>query len=90
MWHSAMIKLGFYVYEEQVPASCRSPEVLKGKKPTQASDIYCLGVILYRMLYGVFPFNGHSEKEVLSNIKGKDFNESYKEGHSPFGLIISK
>ena len=42
------------------------------------------------MLYGVLPFAGNSQKEVLSNIKGKEFNQAYKEGHSPFGIVVSK
>ena len=90
MWHSAMIKFGHSLYDGQVPASCQSPELLQGKKPTQASDVFGLGVILYKMLFGVLPFGGQTEKEVLKHIKGKDFNEQYKEGHSPFGIVVSK
>lgn len=90
MCHSALIKLGYEMYEEQVPLEFQSPEMLQGKKLTQASDIYTLGVILYRMIYGVLPFKGHTEKDVLKKIKGKDYDESYKEGHSPFGLVVSK
>ena len=90
MCHSAIIKLGYYVYEEQMPLLCRAPEVLQGKEPTSASDVYGLGVILYRMVYGVLPFTGGSEKELLKQIKEKEYNEEYKEGHSPFGLIVSK
>lgn len=74
MWHSAMIKFGHSLYDGQVPASCQSPELLQGKKPTQASDVFGVGVILYRMLFGVLPFGGQTEKEVLKRIKGKDFN----------------
>ena len=85
-----MIKLGYNAYEDQVPLEFQSPEMLQGKKISQASDIYTLGVILYRMLYGVMPFKGATDSEVAKKIKGKDYNESYKEGQSPFILSISK
>lgn len=74
MFHSAMIKLGYEMYEEQVPIQYQSPEMLQGKKLTQASDIYTLGVILYRMIYGVLPFKGYTEKDILKKIKGKDYD----------------
>jgi hypothetical protein len=52
--------------------------LLKGEKVTQASDIFAAGVILYRLIYGVMPFDGSTEKEVLKKIKGKDYNTSYQ------------
>jgi serine/threonine-protein kinase len=58
LWQSSMIKLGYNAYEEEVPIVFQSPEMLQGKKLTQASDVYTLGVILYRMIYGVLPFSG--------------------------------
>lgn len=47
-----------------------SPEIVKkslynGKK----SDIWALGVLTYRMLYGIAPFKANSEKELFSKIK---------------------
>ena len=38
----------------------------------------------------MLPFTGSSEKEVLKKIKGKDYNEHYKETHSPFMIVVSK
>lgn len=42
------------------------------------------------MIFGVMPFIGNTEKEVLKKIKGRDYNEKYKEGHSPFGIVVTK
>ena len=37
-------------------AECLSPEAAAGSLPTQASDIYALGVMLFRALHGHVPF----------------------------------
>ena len=34
-----------------------APERATGDPPSQAADIYALGVLLYRGLFGVFPFD---------------------------------
>ncbi len=34
-----------------------SPEETEGKKATFASDIYCLGLILYELLAGIYPYD---------------------------------
>ena len=52
----------------------QAPEILQAKGESAASDIYSLGVVFYQMLYGVLPFAGETEKEVLKMIKGKDYN----------------
>ena len=90
MCNLSMVKLGYNLYEEQIPLYCQSPEMLKGEKVTQSSDIYGVGVMLYRLIYGVLPCEGTTEKEVLKKMKSKDYNTSYEEGHSPFKIIVSK
>ena len=50
--------------------SYMAPEIVKKEKYiAQYSDIWSLGVLLYSMLYGRFPFKGKTQKELFENIK---------------------
>ncbi len=51
-----------------------SPEVLEGREKTFASDLYACGVILYKMLYGVFPYTGQKREDIINAI-----NQNVKE-----------
>lgn len=59
-----------------------APEIFKGGEYTVSSDIYALGVVLYRLISGRFPFkeddplatiSGHIEKEVPALEPRADF-----------------
>ncbi len=59
-----------------------APEIFKGREYTVSSDIYALGVVLYRLISGRFPFkeddplatiSGHIEKEAPSLEPRADF-----------------
>jgi serine/threonine-protein kinase len=43
-----------------------SPEAAQGKRIDEKSDVYALGVCLYRMLTGELPFTGATVKEILA------------------------
>lgn len=47
-----------------------SPEQAKGEKPTPASDVYSIGIVLFEMLTGHLPFTGASQQELaLAHVK---------------------
>ena len=47
-----------------------APEIVKKEKYiAQYSDIWSLGVLLYSMLYGRFPFKGKTQAELFENIQ---------------------
>jgi len=41
-----------------------APEILRGQTYGVKVDVYSLGVVLYTMLCGMFPYYGNSEKEL--------------------------
>ncbi len=42
-----------------------SPEVLRGAAPSQASDLYALGVVLFRLLAGSYPYGATKMHDLL-------------------------
>lgn len=46
-----------------------APEMLKGESYTAKVDVWSLGTILYQMLVGRHPFNGHSYTHLVRNVE---------------------
>lgn len=51
-------------------AEYAAPEMLRGKKATEAADWWSLGVILYELTTGRNPFKGGSEEDTRANVAG--------------------
>lgn len=46
-----------------------APEIVKKQEyDPKASDIWAIGILTYRMLYGIPPFRGSNEKELYQKI----------------------
>lgn len=54
---------------------CSSPQELN-KSYDQRSDIWALGVLFYVLVFGTFPFNGETEKDLILAIKSGNFDRS--------------
>jgi len=51
-----------------------SPEMIKGESVTAKCDIWALGVILFRLLFGYLPFHCESKEETEEKIKVGDWS----------------
>jgi calcium-dependent protein kinase len=49
-----------------------SPQVLKGQY-TMKCDIWSMGVLMYLMLSGAYPFNGNTQNQLFASIKKGQF-----------------
>jgi len=50
-----------------------APELLQGNEPDVRSDLYAVGVMLYRLLTGRFPFVGASLPELMRRQRAREF-----------------
>jgi serine/threonine-protein kinase len=62
-----------------------APEQARGEKPTPASDVYAIGIILFEMLTGRLPYAGSSQQELaIAHLRDRvpvvtEFNPSVPE-----------
>ena len=56
-----------------------SPEVLIKNAPANPSmDVWALGIILYKMIFGSYPFEGDTRKEIFDKMKKGDFEFDFE------------
>ncbi len=63
-----------------------APERVEGGPPTEQTDIYALGVLAFRLIAGVFPFEGNTEDQLrahleiapprMGKVRGEDLDEA--------------
>ncbi|CAD8207842.1 unnamed protein product [Paramecium octaurelia] len=51
-----------------------APEILAGRvtRVSTSVDIWAMGIILYKMLFGNVPFNGKTQQDIINNIINKE------------------
>ncbi len=54
------------------PAYC-SPEQLRGKRLDGRADLYALGVTMYELLTGVWPYDGDTHFEIMESVLNGDY-----------------
>jgi len=45
-----------------------APEIMKKEPYSKKVDIWSIGIILFQLLFGKFPFTGESKADLLCNI----------------------
>ncbi len=45
-----------------------SPEIIKGNQYDKSVDLWCLGILIYQILYGKPPFKDHNRKNIFKKI----------------------
>ena len=45
-----------------------APEILSGGEYNYKCDLWSIGIIIYRLIFGNMPYKGETENEILNNI----------------------
>jgi serine/threonine protein kinase len=68
-----------------------SPEFKLESKRTVQGDVFSLGCMFYKLVYGVYPFSGANDTELNTNIKYGTFRTtSVIDPELPLQIAISK
>ena len=67
-----------------------APEILDKNDYSFASDLWSIGVLLYKLAFGKYPFEGQSIIQYYKNIINNDKEKFEKSGNKEFDDLISK
>ena len=68
-----------------------APEILeKGNDYSFASDLWSIGILLYKLAFGKYPFEGQSIIQYYNNIINNENEKFNKSGNNDFDDLISK
>jgi len=75
-----------YFYDELGTARYTSPELLEGDGYNEMVDVWGIGIILFMLLTGKYPFDGSKRKSIFRRIRKKNidyskYNLQYEEIH---------
>ena len=57
-----------------------APECLKGDPYDTRADIYSLGIVLYEMIFGFYPYEGQNIPDLIKEIDSKEVSFMKKDG----------
>ena len=73
----------------QSTSQCSSPEILIGENYDYKTDLWSIGVILYKLYFNEFPYNGETQVSIYNDIiRGKKIKKC--EENSAFNDLIKK
>ncbi|MCK5458208.1 MAG: serine/threonine protein kinase, partial [Melioribacteraceae bacterium] len=67
-----------------------APEILKKEKPDHRADLYSLGILIYKLAYGKFPFSTTNELEIYHAHLEKKFAFPASRYSRPISKVIEK
>lgn len=66
-----------------------APELIQGKHLSKAADIYAFGMIIYELMTGLSPFQGHAYGQVVYLVLQNDVHEVLKFGPACPAAVVS-
>ena len=67
-----------------------APEILKGEEYNEESDLWSLGVLIYRLANKEYPFNNDNEKDILNSIKKKQIKKIKEKNSDDLNNLIQR
>jgi len=79
-----------YCYTNAGSLKYMAPEILNGEKHNYKCDLWSIGVIMYRLKFVKFPFNGETLFALIKNINNFNNNSLKETGNEKLEDLIKK